>query len=99
MVSIKRIEANRQNAQKSTGPKTPQGKAKSAQNAVTHGLTSQRPVLTVEDKDEFDVHANEILVWLDPQDPIETILSRRVATYPGGCSVPRSMKPSSLIIS
>jgi hypothetical protein len=79
MVSIKQLEANRQNAQKSSGPKTPQGKTKSSQNAVTHGLTSQRPVLTIEDKNEFDAYANEILVWLDPQDPIETLLARRVA--------------------
>ncbi len=79
MVSIKKIEANRQNAQKSSGPKTPQGKAKASQNAVTHGLTSQRPVLAIEDKDEFDAFANEILVWLDPQNPIETLLARRVA--------------------
>jgi len=79
MVSIKQLQANRQNAQKSTGPKTPEGKTKVSQNAVTHGLTSRRPVLSIEDKDEFDLHANEVLVWLDPQDPIEKILARRTA--------------------
>ncbi len=79
MVSIKRLEANRLNAQKSTGPKTPKGKAKAAQNAVSHGLTASRPVLSIEDKDEFDCFANDILVWLDPQNPIETLLARRIA--------------------
>jgi hypothetical protein len=37
-VSSRKRAANRKNAQRSTGPKTPEGKAKSAQNAVTHGI-------------------------------------------------------------
>jgi hypothetical protein len=37
-VSPRKLEANRKNAQRSTGPKTPEGKTKSAQNAVTHGI-------------------------------------------------------------
>jgi hypothetical protein len=37
-VSIKKVEANRRNAQKSTGPKTPRGKRYSRQNAIKHGL-------------------------------------------------------------
>lgn len=36
------MEANRQNAQRSTGPKTPEGKAKSSQNSVTHGIFVKR---------------------------------------------------------
>src|SRR5450759_3315949 len=37
-VSPRKIAANRRNALKSTGPKTPRGKAFSRRNALTHGL-------------------------------------------------------------
>lgn len=36
--STRKAEANRRNAQLSTGPKNPEGKAKSSQNAITHGI-------------------------------------------------------------
>jgi hypothetical protein len=39
MTSARKIEANRRNAKKSTGPKTWQGKARSSQNARKHGLS------------------------------------------------------------
>jgi hypothetical protein len=54
--SLKRIEANRRNAQKSTGPKTPEGKERSRANATTHGLTAVATIyrpLRSENPDEF----------------------------------------------
>lgn len=51
-VATKRqIAANRQNAKKCTGPKTQQGKATSAGNALKHGLDAKREILPAEDPD------------------------------------------------
>jgi hypothetical protein len=46
-----RIEANRKNAQLSTGPKTPEGKAVCRQNALKNGLTGEGIVLPDEDRE------------------------------------------------
>ena len=48
-ISPARLAANRANAAKSTGPKTPEGKARSRGNAVTHGLTGAGIALATED--------------------------------------------------
>jgi hypothetical protein len=41
MTSQKKIAANRQNATRSTGPRTASGKARSRTNALRHGILSQ----------------------------------------------------------
>jgi hypothetical protein len=79
MATEKQVQANQKNAQKSTGPRTPEGKAKSSQNAVTHGLTSKRPVLDIEDNAEFGTFVNELLDQLDPTNPLEFFFAKRAA--------------------
>lgn len=49
-----RVEANRRNALKSTGPKTEEGKTKSRRNALKHGLTGAGIVLPEEDEVRFE---------------------------------------------
>jgi len=54
MTSDKQLAANRANAQKSTGPRTAEGKQKSRFNASRHELTGQVVVLTEEQRPHFD---------------------------------------------
>jgi hypothetical protein len=79
MATIKQIEANRLNAKKSTGPKTPAGKARSSRNAFIHGLSSQRPTVTIENSAEFNAFANKFMDQYEPLEPSEIFLVRRIA--------------------
>lgn len=56
MTSQRKIEANRRNAKRSTGPRTALGKARSRANALKHGLASAvlRPVDKAEDKEFYE---------------------------------------------
>ena len=49
------INANRQNAQKSTGPQTDEGKAVVSQNAVSPGLFAAEAVITGEDPADYEL--------------------------------------------
>ena len=53
MTSLRQIESNRRNAQKSTGPKTQDGKRRASQNAVRHGLTAETVVAPLEDPADY----------------------------------------------
>jgi hypothetical protein len=56
----------------SSGPRTPEGKAKSSRNAIRHGLTSVSPLLPSEDQAEFDSFQSSIVTQYDPQDAEDT---------------------------
>ena len=75
-----KILANRLNAQKSTGPQTPEGKAAVSQNALKHGLSARRDVIITESQAEFDIHSKALLAELAPQGPMESILADRIVS-------------------
>ena len=50
MATDAQIRANQQNAQKSSGPTSIEGKKKSSMNAVTHGIFSNIAILPGEDE-------------------------------------------------
>jgi hypothetical protein len=79
MTSVARVLANRSNAQKSTGPRTPQGKAVVAQNAVRHGLCAARVVIKGEDPGEFELYRERMLGDLEPVGSVENMLAERIA--------------------
>lgn len=54
MTTEKQIAANRMNAQRSTGPKSSEGKAVSRFNALTHGLTATMTLLPGENTEEYE---------------------------------------------
>ena len=53
MSSFRQIEANRRNARLSTGPVTEEGKKKSRQNALRHGLTAETVIDALEDAEDY----------------------------------------------
>jgi hypothetical protein len=78
MATEAQIEANRANAQKSTGPQTPEGKAIVSRNAVTHGLLARAGVLPGEDQHEFAAHREGLFQQLRPGAPLEEVLAERI---------------------
>ena len=79
MATEAQVVANRSNARKSTGPRTPEGKTAVAQNAVKHGLSSRLDVIKGEDQAEFDRQREAMLGELGPVGPMESMLAERVA--------------------
>ncbi len=79
-VSHARAAASRQNGARSRGPKTEQGKARSAQNALKHGMRAETHlVLPEEDPDEFAALEAALLAELAPVGALQAVLARRVA--------------------
>jgi len=66
MTSARKAEANRQNALKSTGPRTPEGKAAVRLNALRHGLLSEDILLPGEDEEALRELAERLRAELQP---------------------------------
>ena len=73
------IAANQANAQLSTGPKTVEGKAKSALNAVSTGLTGRTVLLPSDDAKAYVDHMANYFVRFDPRTPEEEEIVQELA--------------------
>jgi hypothetical protein len=70
IISQRKIEANRRNAKKSTGPKTADGKAKSAMNSIKYGIYSDKYLIKDESYEEFHNYRKKILKCLNPTNAV-----------------------------
>ena len=80
MTSFRQIEANRRNAQLSTGPVTEEGKKKSRQNAVRHGLTAETVIDALEDAEDYAAFELAVTADYDAQSAVERELVLRLAS-------------------
>ena len=71
MATPQQQAANQANAQHSTGPQSPLGKARASLNARKHALCAKDILVATEEKEEFDLMAVGYDVEIDPQGPIE----------------------------
>ena len=78
MASRRQVKANRRNAQRSTGPRTAEGQAAAAANALQHGLTARQLILYDEAEGDFAaVTARRHAAWA-PEDAVEEQLVERM---------------------
>jgi hypothetical protein len=78
MTSEKQAQANRRNARKSTGPKTPEGKAAIRHNALKHGLLAQEVLIFGEDEDELISLTERMRNTLKPEGDLEELLVEQI---------------------
>jgi hypothetical protein len=79
MATIKQIAANRLNARKSTGPKTPAGKAAVKLNGLRHGLRARTVILPGENADDFHQLCYDLEAEWQPQSRTEHFYLEQMA--------------------
>lgn len=83
MATEKQLAANRENAKRSTGPRTPGGKYISSQNAVTHGLFAESILLPDESTERFNaLHAAYLKAFMpDSQEALDLVETVTVSRW------------------
>ena len=79
MTTKKQIEANRRNAQLSTGPTTAAGLAQSSKNALKHGLTAKDVTLDGDEAMKFAAFRDDIIHDLAPVGALEEEFAQHIA--------------------
>src|SRR5215510_10430299 len=80
MISLRRLEANRRNSLRSTGPRTVDGKQRSRANAVRHGLTAETVVANLEDAEDYKAFEAAVISDFDPETAVARELVLRLAS-------------------
>jgi len=80
MATQAQIKANQENAQNSTGPRTPEGKAQSAANSRKDGLTAKTLCIPDYQREEFELYECALLDETNPQGPLEQEYFQRLLT-------------------
>jgi hypothetical protein len=81
MATQAQMAANQANAEKSTGPKTAEGKQKVSQNRRTHGLCGKFAVLSCERQDLFDELVAQLMEAEQPANAAESELVMKMAEH------------------
>jgi hypothetical protein len=79
MTSPQQLTANRTNAEKSTGPTSPEGKAKVSHNAVKTGLTGRTVLLPGDDVAAYRAHIERIFAQYSPETDCEKRFTQSIA--------------------
>ncbi len=77
-------EIARLNGAKSHGPVTPEGKARSAMNALRHGLTASTLLLPSEDHEHYETLRDQYYARFDPADEFEADLVDQLLAHRWG---------------
>jgi hypothetical protein len=80
MTSFRQFEANRQNARRSTGPNTDEGKRRSRRNAMRHGLCAETVIEIVEDIEDYKGFEAAVIADYEAQTAVERELVLRLAS-------------------
>jgi hypothetical protein len=80
MATAAQFAANRANAQKSTGPRTEEGKSASRLNAIDHNLTGTRCLRAAKEEAAFEAWSGRILPSLAPVDDLQLEIARRIVS-------------------
>lgn len=78
MTSELQVVANKTNAKKSTGPKTPEGQMTSCQNAMKHGLLSRDLLIRDEKQEDLEQFRQMVYETLCPQGAVEELLVEKI---------------------
>ena len=81
MATQAQVDANQANSQKSTGPKTEEGKARSSRNRLSHGFASSTRFVQGEDPAEFNLLLDDLISEHQPATPTEQILVEQMAHH------------------